>query len=76
MFKGDSLWQNLVENATLSMMLSPEATGNVVSAAEQGLILAWRYSPGMKATAKDAAGQGYAPLVTERERGLNVYGNY
>jgi len=68
MSKGDTLWRNLVQSATLQVIASPKATGNVICVAGQGLTLAWRCYPGMRATAKDAAGQGYVPLVVERAK--------
>ena len=66
--KGGASWrfrQNLVLSAAIRVIASPKAMVNVVGVAGRGLTWAWRCWPGMRATAKDATGQGCVPLATE-----------
>jgi len=73
MSKGDILWRNFVQSATLQVIASPKATGNVICVAGQGLTLAWRCYPGMRATAKDVAVQEYVPLVMGRAKSVELF---
>jgi hypothetical protein len=67
MSKGDSscrFRQSLALSAAIRVIALPKAMVNVIGVADQGLMWAWRCWPGMRATAKDATGQGYVLLAT------------
>ena len=64
--------QNLVLSAAVGVIALPKATVNVISVAEQELTLEWPCWPGMRATAKDATGQGCVLLVTGQGYALRL----
>ena len=67
MSRGDVSWrfyQNLVLSAAIRVIDLPKVMVNVIDVAAQGLMWAWRCWPGMRATVKDATGQGYVLLAT------------